>query len=392
MSPYLFREYIQSVRERYLRSSKAEKELILNEAVHLCRKHRKSIIRAINRPPRAPKARVGRPRRYTDPLVLSVLVALWKGADMICGKRLHGIIPLWLPHYEHKHGELPEAVRHHVLAMSPATIDRRLSRVRRAAGRAGRTGTKPGSLLKTQIPIQTAQWNEHRVGFLEADTVAHCGGSMAGTFVWTLDCVDIASGWIIQRAVWGKGEHNVYLAIKDIERTLPFKLLGFDSDNGGEFINSTLLHYFLKRPKPVCFTRAREYQSNDNAHVEGKNWTHVRQQFGYKRFDNPEIIDLLNDFYQSEWYLYANFFLPSMKLIRKDRIASRIVRVHDAPQPPATRLLNADHVAKTTKTWIKTIYRTTNPFELRAAIDRKRNAILKLASSHLAAPKSLSLR
>ena len=288
-------EYIAAVRERYHRGTRRQKQSILDELCAASGYHRKAIIRLLRTAPRAPIARVGRPRRYSDPRVQQALVAIWRGADLVCGKRLHEIMGAWLPHYERRQGTLSPRNRRDLLSMSAATIDRYLRPARTAAGLHGIGGTKPGSLLRTHVPIQTAQWEETRVGFLEADTVAHCGGSMAGNFVWTLHCVDIASGWTVQRAVWGKGEHAIYEALKDIEHTLPFTLRGFDCDNGGELLNNTLLHYFTQRHHPVKYTRSREYKSNDNAHVEGKNWTHVRRQLGYNRFERREMVDMLNE-------------------------------------------------------------------------------------------------
>ena len=387
MSTKSIREYIAAVRDRYLRGTRRQKQAILDEVCAICRYHRKAAIRALHRVPRARRARAGRPRRYADPLVQSVLVAIWRAADCVCGKRMRALLPQWLPSYEALNGSLPLEIRAQLLTISAATIDRRLIGVRKAAGMHGLSGTKPGSLLKIHIPIQTNQWDEHRVGFLEADTVAHCGGSLAGTFIWTLDCVDIASGWTAQRAVWGKGEHNVFVGIKDIERTLPFKLRGFDCDNGNEFINKTVLHYLLHRTQPVKYTRSREYKSNDNAHVEGKNWTHVRRQLGYNRFDNPDMVATLNELFENEWSIYFNFFLPSVKLIKKERIGSHIRRVHDDPQTPAQRLLQSPDVTESKKRWIRNILHTHNPFTLRKTIDVKRNAILRLATTGKILPK-----
>ena len=186
---------------------------------------------------------------------------------------------------------------------------------------------KPGSLLRNQIPIKTSQWEETIPSHIESDTVHHCGDTVAGQYVLTVNYDDIATGWTEQRAVWGKGELEVLQQTKDVENSLPFKILGFDSDNGGEFINNHLYKYFTQRSKhPVQFTRSRAYKKNDNAHVEQKNWTHVRQWLGYNRFENPKIVTLLNDLYKTEWRLYHNFFIPSVKLLEKKRIASKTVK------------------------------------------------------------------
>ncbi len=184
-----------------------------------------------------------------------------------------------------------------LLHISASSIDRALEPTRvRYRGR-GRSTTKPGTLLRQQIPVKTNQWDETRPGFLEADTVAHCGNSTDGQYANTIDAVDIATGWTEQRAVWGKGEAGVLEQIESIENSLPFALLGFDSDNGNEFLNHHLFRHFTKREAPVQFTRSRAYHKDDNAHVEQKNWTHVRLWFGYHRIENPEAVKLMNELY-----------------------------------------------------------------------------------------------
>jgi len=160
-------------------------------------------------------------------------------------------------------------------------------------------------------------------------------------FTYSLNMVDIATGWSIQRAMWGKGEYGVLEALRTIEGTLPFKIKGFDSDNGSEFLNWPLLRYFKNRKFPVTYTRSRSYHKNDNAHIEGKNWTLIRQYLGYERFDNPKIVKLLNEFYMTEWYYFINFFLPSSKLVHKERIGSKITKKYDKPQTPLERILRS---------------------------------------------------
>lgn len=232
--------------------------------------------------------------------------------------------------------------------------------------------TKPGKILKTKIPIKTEQWDEKRPGFLEADTVALCGGTLMGDFVNALDTVDIATGWSEQRATFGKSKYSIVKQIQDIEASLPFKLKGFDSDNGNEFFNKTLIKYFTHRPKDIVhFTRSRPYRKDDNSHIEQKNWTHVRQWFGYYRFDNHAVVRLMNDLFKNEWRLYHNFFLPSVKLVAKERIGSRIIKRHDKPKTPFKRLLASRYIDAKTKNKLKAQYKTLNPFELRNKIEKK---------------------
>ena len=208
----------------------------------------------------------------------------------------------------------------------------------------GRSTTKPGTLLRHQIPIGTNQWDQRRPGFLEADTVAHCGESTAGQFAYTIDCVDIATGWSEQRAVWGRGETGVIEQIRHIEQSLPFALLGFDCDNGSEFLNHHLLRHFVNRPKPVHFTRSRAYRKDDNAHIEQKNWTHVRQWIGYERLDDPRVVELLNELYRNEWRLFHNFFCPSVKLLAKQQLGSKTIKHHDRPKTPYQRLIDSPDI------------------------------------------------
>ena len=243
----------------------------------MCRYNRKYAIRVLNAPSRSTHAhashRPGPSRQYTHPDILRFLKRLWKASNLACGKRLKVMITLWLPFDQ----SVAREARERLNAISPATIDRLLAPLRHLHTKRGLATTKPGSLLKKHIPIKTNQWDEHIPGFLEADTVAHCGTSMAGMFAFTLNAVDIATNWSEQRALWGKGEQGTLAALSSIEAALPFRVRGFDCDNGSEFMNWTILEHYTKRKRPVAYTRSREYHKNDNAHVEGKNWTHVRQ-------------------------------------------------------------------------------------------------------------------
>jgi hypothetical protein len=235
-------------------------------------------------------------------------------------------------------------------------------------------------LLRNQIPILTNQWNESRPGFLEADTVAHCGESLSGMFAYTIDTVDIATTWTEQRATWGKGETGVLKQIEDIEKALPFPLLGFDSDNGSEFLNRTLFKHFTKRKHPVQFTRSRAYHKDDNAHVEQKNWTHVRQWLGYQRLDDPLSVPLLNDLYRREWRTFHNFFCPSVKLLDKQRVGSKTIKRYDSPKTPYQRVLESPNIPQETKNAMTKYLETLNPFLLKKTIEEKLKKIFSLSS------------
>jgi hypothetical protein len=381
MSPRTKKEYTEITAVRYKNSSRKEKSRILDEYCATCQCNRKHAIRVLRGYKRftKPKARKrGRPPLYNKEEILKPLKKIWLAANLPCSRRLKAILPLWLPGYVELFGELPQSLWEDLLKISPASIDRILSPGRSQYRKRGRSTTKPGTLLRKQIPIAVNQWDETRPGFLEADTVAHCGESMMGMFAFTLDCVDIATGWTEQRAVWGKGEQGVMEQLKDIEAKLPFALLGFDSDNGSEFLNHHLLRHFSDRKLPVQFTRSRAYHSQDNAHVEQKNWTHVRQWIGYDRLDNPEVVPLLNNLYRTEWRLFHNFFVPSMKLIDKERIGSTTIKRHDSPKTPYQRILDSPHISQAIKDALTKRVAKFNPFLLKQAMNTKIKKIFSL--------------
>ena len=374
MSPRSKREYIDAIYMRYKRASRKRKTEILNEFCLNCAYHRKHAIRLLNHFKRftkpKPKKR-GKPSVYAKDAVVGPLKRIWLAANLPCSKRLKVIIPLWLPSYPKNFGELPFDVVRTLLKISPSTIDRLLKPTRIKYKRRGRATTKPGTLLRKQIPIKTNQWDETRPGFLEADTVAHCGDSLMGVFAYTIDFVDIATGWTEQRAVWGKGEHGVLEQIDDVEKSLPFPLLGFDSDNGSEFLNHHLLRHFTKRKQPIQFTRSRPYHKDDNSHVEQKNWTHVRQWLGYDRLDDPAVVPLMNQLYTSHWRLYHNFFCPSVKLISKKLVASKTIKAYDAPKTPYQRVLESKCVSQSVKQNLAGQFEELDPFKLRKNFEKK---------------------
>jgi hypothetical protein len=369
---------MEAIHKRYKHASRSEKKIILDEFCATTGYHRKYaivILKGFKRFRKPVRKRRGPKPKYKKDEIIKPLKTIWLAANLPCSKRLKAILPLWLPGYTQRFGILPldsvQALRH----ISPSTIDRLLKPVRARYGKHGRSTTKPGTLLRKQIPIGTNQWDETRPGFLEADMVAHCGETTAGTYVSTLDLVDIATGWTEQRAVWGKGERGVLEQIADVEQALPFPLLGFDCDNGSEFLNYHLLRHFTERTQPVSFTRSRAYHKDDNAHVEQKNWTHVRQWLGYDRFDNPSCVDLLNDLYRNEWRLFHNFFCPSVKLIAKERIGSKTIKRHDIPRTPYQRIMLSNHVQESTKQSLTKTLETLNPFMLRETMEKKLKTI-----------------
>ncbi len=261
-------------------------------------------------------------------------------------------MPGWLPHYQAEHGALGRELRGSLLAVSAAQIDRLLAPRRVRAGHRGRCGTKPGGLLKTQIPIRTDNWDITRPGFLEGD------------FIWSVTYTDIHSGWTANRAVWNKGAHGIVEATREVERALPFELLGFDTDNGSEFLNWHLLRHFRDRPKAVGFTRSRPCKKDDNGHVEQKNWTHVRRLLGYNRLEDAGLVEPINALYRECREPLHNDFLPSAKLEAKRREGAKVKRRHDKPQTPCERLLGSPEVGLEAKRRLRAERAGLNPLEL----------------------------
>ncbi len=365
------RVYLQAIARRYRRASRTAKGAILDEFCSVCGYNRKYAIRILNHQPSSPSnEHPGRSPVYRDDEFLTALKRIWFASDQMCSKKLVGAIRLWLPFYGNTYEPLTPATRKKLLTISSASIDRALQPTRVKLHK-GRCMTRPGTLLRNQIPIKTHHWDVTQPGFVEADTVAHCGNSIAGDFVWSLTLTDILTTWTENRATWGKGSIGVLDQIKDIETYIPFALQGFNCDNGSEFLNYHLLRYFSDRPKVVTFSRSRPYKKNDNAHVEQKNWSHVRQLLGYDRLDSPELIPLINDLYTNEWSLYQNHFCPSFKLIEKTRINSKYRKKYDKPKTPYQRVMESKDIDAAVKRQLKTVHLTLDPFILKADIERK---------------------
>jgi hypothetical protein len=236
-------------------------------------------------------------------------------------------------------------------------------------------------LLKHHIPIKTDSWDVKTPGFTETDLVSHSGNSGAGEFIHSLNVTDIHSTWVESRAVMGKGQIGVLKAMQDIKQTLPFKLLGIDSDNGSEFIN-----YHLKTfcdQNKIQFTRGRPYKKDDNAHIEQKNYTHVRKIFGYLRYDSEQAQKAINELYQNELRILQNLFLPSMKLIKKTRVGSKLQRRYDQPQTPLQRLLNCAQADPVKTQELKRLRDQTDPFQLAKRMEQKLERIYQMANQRI---------
>ena len=367
-------EQLIRLRERYARRSKAGKSQVLDELCAEFGYSRKHAIKLLNatlaRPSGRPKP--GPPPRYQP--VSEVVGTIWRAAEQLCGKRLVAALPLWLPHYTRHYGKLLPTQKKLLGEISAATLDRLLATHK---VHHGQSGTKPGSLLRTQIALSTDAWDQEQPGYLEVDSVAHCGGSLAGDFLWSLTFTDIPSAWTEGRATFNKGAAGVLEQTRDVEAALPFPLLGVDSDNGSEFLNHHFLRYLQQRPAPVRYTRSRPYHKDDNAHVEQKNWMWPRQLLGYGRLGDPAQVGPVNALYKEVWGPLQNFFLPSMKLVNKERVGSRWVREHDRPQTAYQRLLAWGGLATKEARRLHDRYASLDPFALAQETDRRLRPILK---------------
>ena len=355
---------------------------ILDEFCQVCDYNRKYAIRLLNGPtPQKPKTMVRKGRRPTyGAKVIASLTAIWEAAGYPCSVRLKAVLPLWLP-WAIKRMALTAPVQKQLLLISPPTIDRRLKGKRGQLKKRLYGRTKPGTLLKHHIPIKTDNWDVKTPGFTEIDLVSHSGNSASGEFLHSLNVTDIHTTWVESRAVMGKSQIGVLSAMQDIEQALPFKLLGMDSDNGSEFIN-----YHLKTfcdQKGIQLTRGRPYKKDDNAHIEQKNFTHVRKILGYLRYDSLAAQKAINELYQNELRIFQNLFLPSMKLIKKSRVGSKLMRSYDKPQTPLERVLQCPQADPVKIEQLKRPGDQTDPFELAKRIEHKLERIFAMANQRV---------
>jgi hypothetical protein len=375
-------QVLEKLRRRYENAGAEHKRKLIDQAVQLLGYHRKSAIRALRqRPrPRGPLILTGRPVQFEPALLLPWLRPIWQATNYVCGQRLVAMLPEWIPAYEQHERALPTEVREKLLLASGRTLDRLLARLRGQG--INRSLTRPGTLLRQQIPIRGSVWEDDKPGWLEADTVALCGGSVAGEFVWMLDGVDHATTWVEVRAMWGRGQPGTLAALQDLEASLPFALLGLDSDNGGEFINHHVLQWLQKRPQPVFMTRSRPYKKDDNAHVEQKNWTHVRQCFGYERYGHPDLVAPMNALLKGPYGQLLNYFHASFKLKHRKKIEGQPRRLYGPPQTPLARVLASAEVSAATKEALRQKKAKVNPFALKLAVNKAMKEIETLRRLH----------
>lgn len=373
------REYLKRIKIRYLKASRKEKVKLLDETVKttgLDRKYATTLFSVAT----SLEPRIGDQRKRRRPIydneVVYYLKKMWDILDGPCGQRMVGSIPGTLEALL-RHGEfnLSSGIQAKLCRMSPSTIDRRLRRWKASRLRRLHGTTKPGSLLAKHIPIELSRWNETKLGYSEIDLVSHNGGDPEGECAYTLTDTDLASGWTEEEAFLGKSERRVTYGLAAIDKRRPFDRKGIDSDSGGEFINWHLLGFC--RDQDIAFTRGRPNHKNDNAHVEEKNWTHVRKLVGYHRYDTVRQVALMNDLYRNEWRLYENFFQATLKLVEKKRIGGHLHRTYGIPKTPHQRIMESSEVAPKVKEQLARQFRSLNPAALKRQIERKLHALLR---------------
>jgi hypothetical protein len=377
-------EYFRAVYGRYQDGNRNARRAILNEFCLNTGYHRKYAIRLLNGagPGKRTSRECASRRRALSygPKTLAVLTAVWEAAGYPWSVRLKALLPMWMPWIRKRFGISAETERQ-LLAISPRQMDRRLRPKKMQERRRIYGRTKPGLLLKHQIPVKTDSWDVRTPGYTEIDLVSHSGNSGAGEFGHTLNVTDIHSAWTESRAVLGRSQQVVLEALNEVEQALPFALLGVDSDNGSEFINRHLQGWC--QGKNIQLTRGRPYKKDDNAHVEQKNWTHVRKLMGWDRYDSEAALEAMNELYRKELRWLLNLYLPSVKLVEKTRVGSRLRREYDPPQTPLERVARSGHADATRLAELTKLKKQLDPFELARIIDRKLKHIYGLANRRL---------
>jgi len=375
MSQHSKRELVQRLQPRYLKADRNEKTRILDEFVAVTGLHRKAAIRRLRQQNQPKRERRGRQKIYTGSVV-SALTKIWRVCGGICGKRLQPILADMVASLErHQELKLDEETKTLLLAVSPATIDRLLRPFKNSQPR-GQSTTKPGGLLKHQIPVRTfADWDDAQAGFVEIDLVAHCGESTAGQFLCSFTATDVATGWTECFSLQYRSQIAVSEALDQLRQRLPFPLLGIDSDNDTVFLNDLILNYCQTRQ--ITFTRCRPYKKNDQCFVEQKNWSIVRRTIGYQRFESQVAHQLLSDIY-AELHLYTNLFQPTFKLVSKKRTGAKVYKKYETPKTPLQRVLDMKLLSPENSDLWQATYQDTNPAQCRRNIDEKVKQLVRL--------------
>lgn len=383
MSDFKFRrQYLKKIHERYQKAKKKEKTKILEEFLKTCDYNRKYAIRLLNAPLEESLRAKKKRRPHYSSTGVTILESIWEAAGYPWSVRLKALLPIWMK-WARKKFAIDPKTEAELLAISPRQMDRRLGPKRLKIRKKMYGTTKPGSLLKNQIPIRTKNWDIKKAGYSEVDTVAHCGNSLDGEFIYTLNDTDIHTTWTESVAVMGKGAEGVQKGLVEISGRRPFRRRGIDSDNGSEFMNHHLIRYCQSSRPRLEFTHSRPYEKEDQGHVEQKNFTHVRKIFGWDRYDTAEAFHAMNDLYRNELSLWNNLFQPSVKLKEKIRKGSKLIRKYSAALTPFQRALKCKEAEPEKVQVLQKLLDSTDPFELSERLDRKLQRIYKMASQRV---------
>jgi len=387
-------EYIKGLIKLYKNATKNKKSEYLDQAQSITGKNRRTVLRYLELDPDYIPVRIeikgrGRKPDYQPELLLPHIRKIWKAMEMICAERMIAALPKWLPSYQDP--SCTEEVRQLLLRMSRCTLERFLVRIRleNVPRRGLATTTSALRAFKAKIPINTLDRQVTRPGYTQADTVAHCGNTTAGEYINSITLTDICSGWTVNHATHTKKAIQVRRAFVHLKKQLPFDLLAVNTDSGSEFINEEVFELMNHNPvfwakNHIEFTRSRPYKKNDNCYVEQRNFTHVRQLFGYYRYEEPALVELMNDIYDNYWNPLQNYFLPCQKLKEKTRVGAKIVKKHDRPQTPADKLLASPHLSEEQREAIRKKQRELNPFNLAKDLELKLENFFRLYKKSIA--------
>jgi hypothetical protein len=378
MSYQAIKEYLVAIVERYGKANKSGKSKMLTEAVAVTKLSRKHLIRVLKLPKEAieKKKASGRKKKYDPEKLNPHIEFLWIQMERISARRMKAGLVDWLPFYDEP--SFTPQISLWLDQMSAATLERFLRAIRAslAASHGLSTtpvGGPPSRYMKNKIPLNTFDAKIDRPGFMQSDTVAHCGTSTAGQYVNTITLTDIDSTWTENRAIFSKKAHEVRKRFAELDQALPFELLAVNVDNGSEFLNTPVLQFMRGEngKKPITFTRSRPYKKNDNCYVEQKNFTHVRELFGYERMEDENLVELMNEIYRDYWNPLQNFFIPTFKLESKIRIGARIVKKFGRPKTPYDRLMQSEHLSEERKERLEIMKKKLNPFRLKTEMEAK---------------------
>lgn len=364
MSQQAIYEYLKAILPGYKKAMRAKKTELLTQAENVSKLSRKHLIRRLNAPEMStPKKRPGAPSKYIKDQLRPIIRELWIPMQRLSPRRMHAALPEWLPYFSKE--KCPPHLRPLILAMSVSTLGRFLKEVRGSLEtRKGISTTCPARFMKNKVPLflDTLDRKIDRPGFVQSDTVAHCGNSGAGEFASSLTLTDIFSTWTENRAMLTKQALHVRGLFANIDRDLPFDIVSVNVDSGSEFLNWEMINF--TREKKIAFTRSRPYKKNDNCWVEQKNYTHVRELFGYERIAEQHLVQLMNEIYKNYWNPLQNFFIPTFKLKEKIRIGSRTQKKYDRPQTPYQRLIESNHLTEKQKDRLREMKKELDPFKL----------------------------